>query len=67
MRPTVRDLLDLARDRIRVPCPVCGTPHLLTSRDRLWTHGPRGRRCRGSQRTLAGARVAARDVRGGAS
>lgn len=46
--------------------PVCGTPHALTRDRRLWTHGPRRARCRGSQRTIAGARIAARDTRGGA-
>lgn len=52
------------RDRDR--CPVCGADHALTADRRLWTHGPRRARCRGSQRTLAGARVAAGDIRGGA-
>jgi hypothetical protein len=58
--------LDVLPVRDRARCPVCGTDHALTADRRLWTHGPRRARCRGSQRTIAGARVAARDVRGGA-
>lgn len=56
------DVVLPVRDRDR--CPVCGTSHALTHDRRLWTHGPRGARCRGSQRTIAGARMAALDVRG---
>ena len=45
-------------------CPVCWHRHRLTRDGRLWTHGPRRKRCRGSQRHLEGARVAAADIRG---
>ena len=61
-----RDLLDLIEGRDRISCPVCRATHCLTVAGRLWTHGPRGRRCRGSARIPEGARAAARDIRGGA-
>jgi hypothetical protein len=50
--------------RQRLTCPVCATLRCLTAAGRLWTHGPKLARCRGSGRTPEGARAAARDVRG---
>ena len=57
--------LDDAPRQRTMPCPVCGREHHLTTDGRLWTHGPRRARCRGSQRHPEGARHAARTVRGG--
>lgn len=58
---TAADVLQL-RDRER--CPVCRNPHCLTTSRRLWVHGPRHNRCRGSALTLTGARYAATSIRG---
>jgi hypothetical protein len=50
----------LTLDQHRAVCPCCSAEHALTLDGRLWTHGPRTARCRGSQRTPEGARAAAR-------
>lgn len=63
MAVTARDLLDLARGTIRDTCPVCGHLHAVTTRGRLWTHGPRGGRCHGSRQTIRAALAAAADRR----
>jgi len=44
-------------------CPVCRHHHCLTVDGRLWTHGPRRARCRGSRLRMEAARLAARTVR----
>ena len=59
-----RDLLDLIEGRERTTCPVCRAAHCLTSEGRLWIHGPRGARCRGSRLRPKAARLAAATVRG---
>lgn len=60
-----RDLLELLRDvRDTITCPVCTRVHCLTDSGRIWTHGPRRARCRGSQLRPSAAQWAARTVRG---
>ena len=44
-------------------CPICQCLHCVARGGRLWTHGPRTARCRGSGLTAEGARYAARDIR----
>lgn len=61
----VRDLLALLADeRDRINCPVCQRTHCLTDTGRLWTHGARTARCRGSRLRPNAAAWAARTVRG---
>lgn len=60
-----RDLLELLDDeRPRRMCPICRHAHCITDSGRIWTHGPRRARCRGSQLRPSAAQWAARTVRG---
>ena len=61
------DQPSLFAERPRAGCPVCRAEHLLTAQGRLWTHGPRTARCRGSRLRLPAARAAAATVRGASS
>jgi hypothetical protein len=56
--------LAIVTGRGEVVCPVCWHTHCLTLAGRLWTHGPRHARCRGSRLRLVAARVVAATVRG---
>lgn len=61
---TAEQLDLLAPGRPRQACPVCHAEHCLTVEGRLWTHGKRGDRCRGSRLRREAAQLVARTVRG---